>query len=74
MKFYYTLKKIYKFFNCSFIVKYYGILFFIIFNKYFLIFYFKKPSIIFSSASFSVRPKVINLIICSPAILPIAAS
>ena len=39
---------------------------------YFL--YFRKPLIICSSASASVRPKVINLIICSPAILPIAAS
>ena len=36
--------------------------------------YFKKPLIICSSASFSVRPRVINFINCSPAIFPIAAS
>ena len=29
---------------------------------------------IFSSACFSVRPRVISLVICSPAILPMAAS
>ena len=37
-------------------------------------FYFKNPLIICSSASFSVKPSVISLVICSPAILPIAAS
>ncbi len=36
--------------------------------------YFKKPFTICSSASFSFKPKVISLISCSPAILPIAAS
>ena len=36
--------------------------------------YLRKPEIICSSASFSVRPSVISLISCSPAILPMAAS
>ena len=36
--------------------------------------YFRKPLMICSSASASVRPRVISLMICSPAILPIAAS
>ena len=36
--------------------------------------YFKKPLTICSSASSSVKPKVISFINCSPAILPIAAS
>ena len=36
--------------------------------------YFKNPLTISSSASFSVRPNVISLISCSPAIFPIAAS
>ena len=36
--------------------------------------YLKNPLIISSSASFSVSPSVINFIICSPAIFPIAAS
>ncbi len=36
--------------------------------------YFKKPLMICSSASFSESPRVISLISCSPAILPIAAS
>ena len=36
--------------------------------------YLKNPLTISSSASFSVRPRVISLISCSPAILPIAAS
>ena len=36
--------------------------------------YFRKPLMICSSASASVRPSVISLMICSPAILPIAAS
>ena len=39
-----------------------------------MIFYFKKPLMISSSASFSVNPSVINLVNCSPAILPMAAS
>lgn len=38
------------------------------------LFYFKNPLIICSSASFSVSPRVINFINCSPAIFPIAAS
>ena len=37
-------------------------------------FYFKNPATIFSSASSSVRPSVISLMSCSPAILPMAAS
>ena len=37
-------------------------------------FYFKNPLMISSSASFSVRPRVMSLISCSPAIFPIAAS
>mgnify|MGYP007060043969 FL=1 len=36
--------------------------------------YFRKPSIIFSSASSLVRPSEQSFNICSPAILPIAAS
>ena len=36
--------------------------------------YFKNPLTICSSASFSVRPRVISLMSCSPAILPMAAS
>ena len=36
--------------------------------------YLRKPLMISSSASFSLRPKVISLISCSPAILPMAAS
>ena len=36
--------------------------------------YFRKPLMICSSASASVRPRVISLMICSPAILPMAAS
>ena len=39
-----------------------------------LYFHFKNPLIICSSASCSVSPRVISLIICSPAILPMAAS
>src|SRR5699024_7369381 len=35
---------------------------------------FKKPSIIFASASSSVSPKVQSFKICSPAIFPMAAS
>ena len=38
------------------------------------LFYFKKPFTMCSSASFSVNPKVISLMSCSPAILPMAAS
>ena len=38
------------------------------------ILYLRKPLIISSSACFSVRPKVISFISCSPAILPMAAS
>ena len=34
----------------------------------------KKPRTISSSASFSVKPRVISLIDCSPAIFPMAAS
>lgn len=34
----------------------------------------KKPSMIFSSACSSVRPRVRSLMICSPAIFPMAAS
>ena len=37
-------------------------------------FYFKNPLMICSSASFSVSPRVMSLISCSPAILPMAAS
>ena len=37
-------------------------------------YYRKKPLTISSSASFSVSPRVISLISCSPAIFPIAAS
>ena len=37
-------------------------------------FYFKKPFTMCSSASASVRPKVMSLMSCSPAILPMAAS
>ena len=36
--------------------------------------YFRKPAMILSSASCSVRPSVRSLRICSPAILPMAAS
>ena len=36
--------------------------------------YLKNPLTISSSASFSVRPRVMSLISCSPAIFPIAAS
>ena len=39
-----------------------------------LSFYFKKPLTMCSSASASVSPKVISLMSCSPAILPMAAS
>ena len=39
-----------------------------------IIYYFKNPLIICCCASCSVNPNVINLINCSPAILPIAAS
>ena len=39
-----------------------------------VIVYFRKPDTIWASASSSVRPKVISFIICSPAILPMAAS
>lgn len=38
------------------------------------VFYFRNPFTICSSASCSVSPKVISLISCSPAILPMAAS
>ena len=37
-------------------------------------YYLKNPFIISSSASFSVKPNVISLVNCSPAIFPIAAS
>ena len=37
-------------------------------------FYFKNPLIICSSASASVRPRVMSFMSCSPAIFPIAAS
>ena len=37
-------------------------------------FYLRKPLMISSSASFSLRPRVISLISCSPAIFPMAAS
>ena len=36
--------------------------------------YFRKPLTICASASASVRPSVISLVICSPAIFPMAAS
>ena len=36
--------------------------------------YFRKPATICSSASASVRPRVMSFVICSPAILPMAAS
>ncbi len=36
--------------------------------------YFKNPLTICASASDSVKPSVINFVICSPAILPMAAS
>lgn len=36
--------------------------------------YLRNPFIICSAASFSVRPRVISFISCSPAIFPIAAS
>lgn len=39
-----------------------------------MIAYFRKPLIICSSACCSVSPRVISFTICSPAILPIAAS
>ena len=39
-----------------------------------VVFYFKNPFTICASASSSVSPSVISLIICSPAILPMAAS
>lgn len=38
------------------------------------VFYFKNPLTMCSSASASVSPKVISLMSCSPAILPMAAS
>ena len=37
-------------------------------------FYLRKPLMISSSASFSLKPRVISLISCSPAIFPMAAS
>ncbi len=37
-------------------------------------YYFRNPLMICSSASFSVRPRVMSLMSCSPAILPMAAS
>ena len=40
----------------------------------FVFHYFKNPLTICSSASASVNPKVISLMSCSPAILPMAAS
>lgn len=44
------------------------------FRSAIICFHFKNPLTISSSACFSVSPKVISLISCSPAILPIAAS
>ena len=43
-------------------------------NPFWACSYLRKPLMICSSASASVRPRVISLMICSPAILPIAAS